>query len=224
MLAQPENRTPLACLASLAACLLVGAAAAQAAQPGSLDLSAENEARCVKILRDALESDAFWPSMHAAEALTLAGRPDEVRAALEPRLPTETDDRHRCGLARELVRAGDPSRVDVLLGVLAKDDPYSHVHAAESLYKVNQTGDGRLLRAALDRDDNPILQIMAAAALVRAGNSDAMPLVRDKLADDDMTVARIAAWVLARLGDPSDVAPLRRTLKRAEDPLSRCFI
>ncbi|MFC1596499.1 HEAT repeat domain-containing protein [Planctomycetota bacterium] len=221
---QPGNPTRLARFAPLAACLLAGAAAAQAAQPGPLDLSAENEARCVKILRDALESDAFWPSMHAAEALTLAGHGDEVRTALKPRLPTETDDQHRCGLARELVRAGDLSRVDVLLTILARDDPYGHVHAAESLYKVNQTGDGRLLRAALDRGDNPILQIMAAAALARSGNSDAMPLVRRKLADDDITVARIAAWVLARLGDPSDVDPLRQTLKRADDPLSRCFI
>ena len=32
--------------------------------------------------RAALKSDEFWPAMHAAEALTLAGKTDEVRAAL----------------------------------------------------------------------------------------------------------------------------------------------
>ena len=213
----------IAQLAALSVCLTAGElAAAPAATP--LKLSPENQARCVAILREALKSDEFWPSMHAAEALTAAGHPDEVRAALEPLLATETDDRQRCGLAREMVRAGDVSRVGVLLEVLGKDDPYGHVHAAESLYKVGRTGDGRLLRAALDRQDDPSLQIMAAAALARCGNPHAMPLIRRKAADEDMTVSRIAGWVLARLGDSSDVPTLRNALKRAGDPLARCFL
>ena len=233
MLAQQSNPTTIPTWAALAACLLVGvagigdrpggAAPAHAAPPLRLDLSSEDEARCLKTLRDALSSHEFWPSMHAAEALTVAGHGDEVRAALEPRLGTETDDRHRCGLARELVRAGDVSRVDVLLEVLGKDDAYGHVHAAESLYKVGRVGDGQLLRAALARQDNPVLQIMAGAALSRCGSPLAIELVRDKLTDEDVNVARIAGWVLARLGDASDVGPLRRSLKRTEDPLARCF-
>ncbi|MFH1265396.1 MAG: HEAT repeat domain-containing protein, partial [Planctomycetota bacterium] len=224
MLAQHRIPTMKTRLAALAACLLVGVAAADAAPPSPLDLSPENDARCLKTLRDALNSNEFWPSMHAAEALTVAGHGDEVRAALEPRLATETDDQHRCGLARELVRAGDVSRVDVLLEVLGKDDAYGHVHAAESLYKVGRVGDGQLLRAALARQDNPSLQLMAAAALSRCGSPAAIGLVRDKLADEDIGIARIAGWVLARLGDASDVGPLRKTLERAEDPLARCFL
>jgi sialidase-1 len=223
MLPQRRNPTVIAQLAAFTVCLMATElAAAPAATP--LKLSPESQARCVTILRDSLKSDEFWPSMHAAEALTLAGHPDEVRAALEPLFATETDDRHRCGLAREMVRAGDVSRLHLLLEVLAKDDPYGHVHAAESLYKVGRTGDGRLLRAALDRQDNPTLQIMAAAALARCGNPYALPLIRHKLADDDMTISRIAGWVLARLGDPSDIGPLQNALKRADDPLARCFL
>ena len=221
MLSQHRSPTVIAQLAALTVCLTAGPLATASAP---LKLTPQDQARCVTILRDALKSDDFWPSMHAAEALTLAGHADEVRAALEPLVATETDDRHRCGLAREMVRAGDVSRLQVLLDVLAKDDPYGHVHAAESLYKVGRIGDGRQLRAALDRQDNPVLQIMAAAALARCGSPHAMPLVRRKLTDDDTTVSRIAGWVLARLGDPSDVAPLRDILQRAHDPLSQCFI
>ncbi|HUT89210.1 MAG TPA: HEAT repeat domain-containing protein [Thermoguttaceae bacterium] len=238
MLSEHRDPTTIARLPALALCLLVGAAgtldravaeaprgalAKRQSQPTPLELSAETEARCVAILRQSLKSDEFWPSMHAAEALTLAGHGEEVRTALEPRLATETDDRQRCGLAREIVRAGDVSRVDVLLEVLAKDDAYGHVHAAESLYKVGQIGDGRLLRAAMAREESPPLQLMAAAALGRCGSPVAMQLVREKLADKDLDVSRIAAWVLARLGDESDVGPLRENLPRMETPLAVCF-
>ena len=223
MLPQHRNPTTIAHLATLAVCLLIGDVGTAPAAP-PLNVTPENEARCLKILRDSLKSDDFWPSMHAAEALTLAGHGNEVQKALEPLLATETDDRQRCGLAREMVRGGDVSQVHVLLEVLAKDDPYGHVHAAESLYKVGRIGDGELLRAALKRQDNPVLQIMAAAALVRGGDPAPLSLIRRKLGDEDITVARIAGWVLARLGDESDVVPLRRALERADDPLSRCFL
>ena len=225
MLAQRLSPTVLAQLAALVVWLVAAElGTARAAEPLPLNLSSETKSRCLTVLREALESDEFWPSMHAAEALTGAGHSDEVRAALKPLFATETDDQHRCGLAREMVRAGDVSRLHLLLEVLAKDDPYGHVHAAESLYKVGRIGDGRLLRAALDRQDNPSLQLMAAAALARCGNPAALPLIRRKAADDDTTVRRIAGWVLARLGDPSDVATLQSALKRADDALSQCFL
>ncbi|HTN02138.1 MAG TPA: hypothetical protein VL132_09685, partial [Planctomycetaceae bacterium] len=60
----------------------------------------------MQVLRDGFKSDEFWPSMHAAEGLTVAGYGAEVRQALPARIPAETDDQRKCGLARELVRAG----------------------------------------------------------------------------------------------------------------------
>jgi hypothetical protein len=124
---------------------------------------------CLDILRGALESDEFWPAMHAAEALTLSGSGAEVRSVLEPKLATDSDAQHRCGLARELVRAGDTPRAAILFETLASPDPYGHTHAAESLYKVRQTGDGRLLRAAMERGETPKLQLIAAGALATSG-------------------------------------------------------
>ena len=98
---------------------------------------------CLEVLRAAMVGDEFWPAMHAAEALTLAGRADEVQQPLTTRLLTERDDRRRCGLARELVRSGDLAKVGMLLEILEKSDTYGHEHAAESLYKIGEVGDGR---------------------------------------------------------------------------------
>lgn len=203
---------------------LTSAAVATAAPPSGLALPADVEERCLAILREGLASDEFWPSMHAAEALTLAGRGDEVLTALAGRLDKETDDQKRCGLAREQVRAGDRSMTAAMLDILAKDDPYGHVHAAESLYKVLQVGDGVLLRRAAAQSDNVKLQLMAAGALARCGNLDAYKIIRQRLGGDDPDGRQIAAWLLAKIGDSSDVPQLMANLDNETDPLRRCYI
>jgi len=200
-------------------------AAAGTPQRGEKQIALSDAARagCLKVLRGAMRGDEFWPSMHAAEALTLAGLGAEVRRWIEPRLKTERDDQRRCGLARELVRAGDRAKAVILLDILAGDDPYGHVHACESLYKVNEIGDGRLLRQALAQTEDPRKAVMAAAALGRWGSPAAMALLRRRVKDADPEIARIAAWVLARVGDSRDVPALREGLRRFDDPLTRAF-
>ncbi len=192
-------------------------------QATSIVLTGQIRARCLEILRSSLQSNEFWPSMHAAEALTLAGYGAEVRQNLPPRLKTQTDDRHRCGLARELVRAGDDSAAAIMLDILAREDPYGHVHACESLFKCGRTGDGRLLRKAMQQQENPTLAIMAAAALGRSGSREAMQLLREKLTDGDPEVSRIAAWVLTQIGDSSDLAQLRKNLATLSSPMARAY-
>lgn len=184
-----------------------------------LELEQAVRSRCLDVLRSGLHSDEFWPSMHAAEGLTLGGHGDEVRQALEPRLAVETDDQHRCGLARELVRAGDRSQARVMLDILAGEDTHGHVHAAESLYKVVEIGDGRLLRRAFANTDNISLKLMAAGALGRCGNPEAMRFLRQSLGSRDETTVRIASWVLGRIGDSSDVLSLKQLLLRFDDSL-----
>lgn len=181
------------------------------------------EARCLTVLRDGLTTDDFWPAMHAAEGLTAAGHGAEVRAALLPRLPAEADGQRRCGLARELVRAGDRMQARVMLDELAADDDHAHMHAAESLFKVGEIGDGRLLRAALERSGNSKLEIMAAAALARSGNAQALARLRQRLQDDDLEIARLAAWALGRVGDRGDVAAMQAGAARTSDAVVRCY-
>ena len=187
------------------------------------DLSDELRGRCLKTLREGMNSDEFWPSMHAAEGLTLAGHGDEVRACLAPKLPLEKDDQHRCGLARELMRAGDRDKKQVMLDILAGDDPYGHVHAAESLYKVDEIGDGKAMKRAAKQTENMKLHLMACAALANLGNKEALRQVRVRLADTDPETRKIAAWILGRIGDAADFPQLRKNIETAPDSLSRAY-
>lgn len=189
----------------------------------AFELSDELSARCLQILRDGMKSDEFWPSIHAAEGLTLAGHGDEVREYLDPKLATEKDDQQRCGLARELVRAGDGAKAKIMLDILAGDDPHGHVHAAESLYKVNEIGNGKAMKRAFKQTDNMKLHLMAAAALARQGNTKALKQLRRWLADEDAENRKIAAWILGRIGDKSDIAQLRENIKSAPDAINRVY-
>ncbi|MDB4474704.1 hypothetical protein N9023_06815, partial [Opitutaceae bacterium] len=186
-----------------------------------------NKARAV--LREGLKSDEFWPAMHAAEAMTVAGLQKEVVAHLKPKLAAEKDDQRRCGLARELVRAGHVEYADKMFDILRSDDPHGHVHAAESLYKVGWVGGYEPLRSAFAESNNVTLRLMAAGALAKHGSPDdrekALQYLRSVLSDSEiMDEYRIAAWVLARTGDSRDVARLRMRLSDAEDEKARAFI
>ena len=177
--------------------------------------------RCLDVLREGLDSEEFWPSMHAAEALTLAGCGEEVLAALADR--HADDDQHRCGLAREAVRAGDRTKLPILLEILDKPGSNGHTHAAESLFKVCEVGDGTKLRAALAQDDDIPLKLMAAAALARCGHPRALEAPRAYVTDANADLRRIAVWILGQLGDEADIASIRAQLARESDPLVRAY-
>ena len=187
-----------------------------------IELSPEIQKRGLAILRAGLKSEEFWPSIHAAEALTLAGRGAEVTALLAPKLAGEKDDQKRCGISRELVRAGDWGKAQAMLDILAGDDPHGHVHAAESLFKVAEIGDGEAMRKAME-SDNVKLKVMSAAALARCGSPAAYKVLRGLLADEEEETARLAAWVLARIGDRSDIQQLRINEARAKSPVAVCY-
>lgn len=177
--------------------------------------------RCVKILRDGLKSDEFWPAMHAAEALTYAGHGKEVLEALAKR--SETDDQKRCGLAREAVRAGDRTKLAILFEILDKPGSNGHTHAAESLFKMAEVADGKKMRAALGQDADLKLKLMAAAALARCGHPTALDPVRKRLADPDRENRKIAAWVLGQVGDKADGKGIAVVFEKETDPLAKAY-
>jgi sialidase-1 len=203
------------------ALVLLAAPVRAADPPATVPLDPALRERCVKILRDGLASDEFWPAMHAAEGLTLAGHGKDVLDALAKR--SETDDQKRCGLAREAVRAGDRSKLAILLEMLDKPGSNGHTHAAESLYKMPEVGDGKKLRAALAQTANVKLQMMAAAALARCGHPTALDAVRKYLADGDVENRKVAVWILGQLGGPADAKPIRAELEKATDPLAKAY-
>jgi sialidase-1 len=189
----------------------------------AVPLSPALRERCLETLRRGVKSDEFWPAMHAAEALTLAGAGSEVLALLRERLSHEDNDQRRCGLARELVRAGDHSRLPLLFEILSNPASNGRVHAAESLSKLGESGDGQALRVALEAK-NPQLRLMAAAALARAGQADALAVLRDALRSDDRAMRSTAAFALSRVGGPADIEPLLVLFERERDPESRSLL
>ncbi|MDP6717928.1 MAG: HEAT repeat domain-containing protein, partial [Pirellulaceae bacterium] len=220
---KPQLVVGLACVCFVQVLVTArGDDASKQTQP--LRLSKQVKAKCLEVLRAGMQSDEFWPSIHAAEGLTLAGQGDEVRLFLEPKLATEEDDQKRCGLSRELVRAGDWRKARIMLNILAGEETHGHIHAAESLYKVGEIGDGRAMRRAMRGADNIKLLLMSAAALGRCGDPGAMKILREKLKDPDPETHRIAAWILARIGNQSDIAQLRKSLAAATDDITRCYI
>ena len=192
--------------------------------PATVMLTTSQREHCLSVLRDALKSTEFWPSMHASEGLTAAGYGSEVLAFLAPRLVVEQDDRCRCGIAREMVRAGDKKKVKVLLEILAGADAYGHVHAAESLYKVAQLCDNPTLITAFMQTDNMRLRLMAAGALGRYGNPRAMQVLRDTLSNYDAQLCQQASWILCRIGDERDIKLIRQNISRTKEPKIRSYL
>ena len=176
---------------------------------------------CMSILRGGLASEEFWPAMHAAEALTYANAGSEVIAALKARLPEERDDQRRCGLVRELYRAGDRSHLQILFEILGNTSSKGRTHAAESLYKIGQTADKKLLREAMNQEENIPLQIMAAAALVKANDHAAVNLIRRQLQSSDSTTRNLSAWVICRHGNKSDAGPITVALRKETSAIPR---
>ncbi|MDP6034854.1 MAG: HEAT repeat domain-containing protein, partial [Verrucomicrobiota bacterium] len=192
---------------------------------GRTKLDASTNKLCLEVLREGLRSDEFWPSIHAAEGLTLGGYGREVRAHLEPKLKTEKDDQHRCGLARELVRAGDKDKLKIMIGILEGEKDHGHVHAAESLYKVGGAGKIKPMHAAFAQKKNVRLQLMAAAAMGKAGDDKTMAFLRERMrSEKDPKLYTVVAWILGRIGAESDIDLIRSRLADAPDALSKAYL
>ena len=191
-----------------------------------IELDASTKNKCLAVLRAGLASDEFWPSIHAAEALTLAGHGAEVRRHLEPKLQTEMDDQHRCGLSRELIRAGDKAQCSVMFDILKGADPHGHVHAAESLYKVGWVGDATPVRAAFAQQENMRFRLMAAGALVKhERDAKALAFLRERMrAEPDPDMFRIVAWLLGRIGGKSDIELIRSRMNDAPDANAKAYL
>jgi sialidase-1 len=218
-------RTSITGSALLGLCLLLTSCATPPKSSGRLQLDKKTHDRCVAVLREGMRGDDFWPAIHAAEGLTLGGYGKEVIAFLKPKLGTNKDDQHRCGISREIIRAGDRSQAKVMLDILAGDDKHGHVHAAESLYKVNEIGDGVAMRKRFNNPDgNNVLKLMAGAALARHGDATARRFIRNSMFSSDQDTYRIAAWILGRIGDQRDIPLLRAKLGASKDPAVDAYL
>lgn len=188
---------------------------------GRTGLTPELKQRCLDILRKGLRNhaDEFYPAVHAAEGLTLAGHGDEVKEVFGPLLKTETDGKKKCGLARELARAGERDKAAIIVALVS--DTAANVNAAESLYKIGEIGDGKALRQAYAQTDNAALRMMAAAALAKKGDAEALAFLRKMLADPKNSM--YASWALGRIGDQSDIAAIQKLIALEKRPFEKAF-
>jgi sialidase-1 len=198
-------------------------------------LLAENEdaalkTRCATALKTGLAAHgtAFWPAMHAAEALTQAGLGAEVTKTLTTLQQTITDDQQRCGIARELARAGDLPKTALLWEILQSPFDHGHVHAAESLFKVGWAADADLtpMQRAFAQEKNPRLRMMAAAALAKhSASQDALAFLRQRTAEEtNPDLLFLFGWGLGQLGGTQDVAIIKGRLQDLPDPWLRSFL
>lgn len=201
--------------------LVVGA---DSEEKESLKMNALLLDRSLKVLEKGLESEEFWPSMHAAEALTLAGKTKVVIDVLSRKLPGETNDQRRCGLARELVRAGDQSALPVLFDVLNDAKSIGRIHAAESLFKLGLVGDGKSLKAAFEQMEVAQLRLYAAAALAKSGDKNARMFLSEQLDSNDPLVRNTVVFSLARIGAKNEVPRLLALLEKEMDKAARANI
>jgi sialidase-1 len=194
--------------------------------PSSL-LAADTAKRCETVLVEVLElhETAFWPAMHAAEGLADSGRGAMVLARLAPLLEAETDTQKRCGLARELARAGDRTQAGLLLDLLLAEDDHAHVHAAESLFKLRWNEDLALPRRILAESPNERLRVMVAALL--AGHDDPAGLAHLRGGmekEEEPALIFLFAWALGQVGAERDKDLIRSRLPDMEDDWQRAFL
>ena len=194
----------------------------------AMKLSPSIEEKAFAVLREGLNAtgdENYWVTIHAAEGLTLAGKGAETKVFLEPKLATETDAQHLCGVARELVRAGDRDKVSVLTEVLGRPDSFGHTHAAESLFKVFEVGDEAIMRKRFHNGADVKLRLMAAAALARKyADAEAFAFIRKTLTGKNPDGIQISAWILGAIGGAEDIEPIRSRLADAPTPIIRAYL
>ena len=110
---------------------------AQASIPGKL------EGKCVKILRNVLETQSEWVKVHAAEYLLWSGYPEGVRQAFQiQEKQFGKEPRYRVGIWRVLAQSANNLNdkkvwTDKILHAFLDTNGVDRIHAAETLAKLS---------------------------------------------------------------------------------------
>ncbi len=163
-------------------------------------LTGNTHQRCLQVLREGLQSDEFWPSIHAAEALIDADYGFEATPILLQRRERETDRRRIAGYARALLKTDNTQALLDLQDILLSDDTEARILAAEALFRNARIGNPTILAEATDSLNSSRLRVFAAATLTITHQANMLDIIREALQSNDPAARYIAADVLPMVG------------------------
>lgn len=175
--------------------------------PSSFLLTGNVHQQCIEILREGVQGDEFWPSIHAAEALIREDYGFEATPLLRERMGREQDRRRIAGYARALAAVDQNQSVVALQDILLSDDIEARILAAEAMFRTGIVGDPAILEQATDPSQNGRLRVFAAATLTVTDQADLRTVVREALDSNDPAARYIAADVIPIIGNLEDDAP-----------------
>ena len=190
------------------ASLFLAGCGSVAIPPGSYLMTGNVHQRCLEVLREGLNSDEFWPSIHAAESLIKAEYAFEARPILLKGIENERDNRRIAGYARALIPTDHNLAIISLQDILLSNDIEARILAAEAMFKTATVGDPTILEQALAEQNNGRLRVFAAAALTVTDRGDLKSIVREALQGDDPAARYIAADVIPVIGNLEDDLPI----------------
>lgn len=188
--------------------LLSGCGSAKVPQPAYL-ITGNTHTRCIQILKEGLQSNEYWPSIYAAEALIQANFEFDAQPVLESRLQNEVDSRRQAGYLRALLPLAPNGSLIQLQNIVLGSDPAASVLAAEAMFYYGRIGDPGILDQIVQNTTNGRLKVYLAAALTRADRANFRDLIREELSGNNPANRYTAADVIPLLGKPDqDVAIL----------------
>ncbi|MEM8485614.1 MAG: HEAT repeat domain-containing protein [Bacteroidota bacterium] len=175
--------------------------------PASYLLTGNVHQQCLTILREGVQGDEFWPSIHAAEALIREDYAFEATPLIEARMGSERDRRRIAGYARALALTDYNQGIVALQDILLSDDLEARILAAEAMFRTGLVGDPVILEQATDPSNNGRLRVFAAAALTVTDRANMRDLVREALGSNDPAARYIAADVIPIIGSLEEDVP-----------------
>ena len=193
--------------------------------PPAYLLTANMHDKCLKVLREGLHSNEFWPSVHAAEALIDAGYGFDATPVLKARLSEEEDALYRIGLAQALVRSGERHYLTILQDVLLTDQESAREEALRGMFYLADVADVPLVQTAYNRTDQPSARLWAAGVLSRVIDAKTVDVIREGLVHEDPGVRLTAAELIPVMGSvKTDTTQLLANLGQANTDIERLYI
>ena len=180
--------------------------------------------KCIATLREALKSDEFWPSVHAAEGLIDAGYSFDAVPVLIEKLASETQSVYRAGLASALIRSGQKEAITILQDILLGSDEIAKEEAVKGMFHLATVADTSVVQHVVRSTGNQVLSIYASALLHVTEKDKKLNEIRDALAADDSAVRVAASDIIPIIGssDP-DTTRLLVNLNNASADLESFY-